>query len=87
MKFFAVTMDSGKYCGYECQGRFAAEDENELYNNILFKTFLEEMEDFIGVYNHEDEDEEEEDYVSVLIEEISREQYEEEVRELGHYFV
>lgn len=86
MKYFAVTMDSGNYCGFECEGRFAAENEKDLYNNILFKAFLEEMEDFIGVYNHEDEDMEE-DYVSVIIEEISQEQYEEEVREFGHYFV
>lgn len=70
-------------CGFDCTGVFKAEDEFKLFNNNMFYSFQEDMQEYVsGWVTEEDfEEDEEADALTVNIEEISEEEYLESVED------
>ena len=75
MLYFKVIMASASMCGFDTNGYFAAESEDDLENLQTFKNFRAEMQDYVDGWVDEDDEDEEANFVTEMYEEISEEEY------------
>jgi len=74
--FFRVKFSSSEWCGFDTQKVFEAESEEDIYNLPEYQNAFEEQEDYQHGWTEEGQ---EPDKVVVEIEEITAEEYAEEV--------
>lgn len=77
MRYFKVTMGSLYMCGFDCDGAFAAENEQELETLPLVKEMEEDVQEYIQGWVDEDDFEENDDAdaVTMTYEEITEAEY------------